>query len=230
MEVRMKDQQAFEVWKQWKTTGDEAHLKELNKMFKPYSGRVAAIYKKQGVRLPDPVIDSITQDVVLKAIKRYDPKYGSLRKWVASYLQKVKSTVAWKQNFLRIPETRVYDIGKYKRTVSGLEGTKKRVRTKDIAKALNWDVSKVQKLEKELGASTLGSSVPFATSKRVDPLEDAFHMVRPSLSDRDKQVYDLLRSGTKSTRELSQKMKVSEPEISRSKSRIFKQVKDVHGS
>jgi len=226
----VSDDKALELWKQWKSSGEDKHLQELHKMFKPYAGRVASIYKRPGVRLPDPVVDSITQDVVLKAIRRYDPKYGPMRSWIASYLQKVKSTVASRQNFLRIPETRVYDIGRYRRAISGLEATKKRVRTRDIAKQLGWDEGKVKKLEKELGASTLWSSVPFSAAKTSDPLEDAFRMVGPSLSEKDRAVYKLLRGGTSSTRDMAKTLGTSEPEISRAKTRIFGEVRRVAGN
>jgi DNA-directed RNA polymerase specialized sigma subunit len=222
----MPDSAPEDVWKKWKDTGDDAHLKQLRGMFAPYSGRVASIYKRQGVRLPDPVIDSITQDVMLKALKRYDPRYGKLRPWVSSYLQKVKSTVAAKQNLVRIPETRVFDIGKFKRTVGELEAKKKRVKTKDIAKQLGWPEAKVLKMERELGSSTLGSAVPFATKQVTDPAEDAFQMLGPSLSKQDKQVYNLIRGGTTGTRDISKDVGISEPEVSRAKSRIFAGVTD----
>jgi len=215
-----------EVWQRWKDTGDDAHLKQLRESFAPYAGRVASIYKRQGVRLPDPVVDSITQDVLLKALKRYNPERGKLRPWVSSYLQKVKSTVAAKQNLVRIPETRVFDIGRYKRVVGDLEARKKRVRTKDIASGLGWPEDKVLKLEKELGASTLGSSVPFAAKQTTDPTEDAFHMLGPSLSGPDKKVYKLLRAGTSGTRDIAKNVGISEPEVSRSKTRIYKGVLD----
>jgi len=213
-----------DVWKKWRTTGDQQELQKLRQMFEPYAGRVSSIYKRQGVRLPDPVIDSITQNMLLKAFDRYQPERGKLRPWVSSYLQKVKSTVAAKQNLIRIPETRVFSIGKYKRVVADLEARKKRVKVKDIAKGLGWPEEKVLRLEKELGASTLGSSVPFASKQMTDPFEDAFQMLGPSLSGTDRQVYNLIRGGTTGTRDISKSVGISEPEVSRSKSRIFKGV------
>ena len=222
----MSDPALEETWKKWKETGDVTHLKTLRDAFAPYAGRVSSIYKRQGVRVPDPVIDSITQDVTLKALKRYDPKYGKLRPWVSSYLQKVKSTVAAKQNLVRIPETRVFDIGRYKRVVGNLEAKKKRVRTKDIAAQLGWPEDKVVKMERELGASTLGSAVPFATKQTTDPAEDAFQMLGSSLSGDDKKVYDLIQSGNSGTRGIAKSVGISEPEVSRAKGRIFKGVVD----
>lgn len=220
----MADKTPEQVWAQWKSTGDDAHLKELRNMFAPYAGRVASIYKRQGVRLPDPVIDSMTQDVMLKAFERYDPERGKLRPWLSSYLQKVKSLVAAKQNLVRIPETRVYDIGRYKRVVNELESGRKRVRAKDIAKRMGWPEEKVRKLESELNASTLTSSVPFASAQAVDPAEDAFHMVAPQFKDNDRKVYDMIRAGRGSTRTIANEIGISEPEVSRAKSRIFQEV------
>ena len=220
----MSSESPEDLWKKWKDTGDDKYFDQLRTSFEPYAGRVASIYRKQGVRVPDPVIDKITQDVVIKALKQYDSEKGSLRGWMSSYLQKVKSTVAARQNFVRIPETYVYDIGRYRRAVNFLESQRKRVRTKDIAHHLGWPSDKVKKLEKMLNASTLHSAVPFATKTTTDPQEDLFKMIGPSLSKRDRDVYGLIRSGTTRTKAIAGQLGLSEPEVSRSKSNIFKSV------
>jgi len=224
--MEARDQQLFNQWKQ---TGKSEDFENLYASMKPYMSRITSMYNVSGVPVPQAVVNAQAKIHFKKAVDRYDPNKGPLRPFVSQSLNKVKSQVSKWQNLSRIPETRVFDIGRLRREIDRLGGDAAKIRPKDLARRLEWTEKKVRTMISEAPGFTLRSKLPVSQEGRFgSPESQKLMMMGKELSGDEKKMFDLVfKEKVHSTGDLSKKMRISPSKVSVLKNRLFERARPI---
>lgn len=218
----------FELWKKWDAGGRKpADIRPLLRRFDPMIRSHAATYMDKGLMVPPAAIMAEYKKQLFHALNTYDPKAGaSLGTHVYTNLKAVSRFIAKHQNIARIPETRIFDIGKMRQVSSELEDRLGRApTTREIAKAMGRrekDVVTLRKeLRKDLSESAFRADI---TKRRVGGVRQAIDFTRAELTGRDLAVLDGLLKGIPSTT-LAKRLKTSKATVSRSKAFVTEKLR-----
>lgn len=221
----------LELWKDWDAHGRKpSHVKLLLDRFRPMLAERSRVYTGKDLQIPPAAIEAEFKRQFMKAIETYDPDKGSLGTHVYSTLRAASRFIATHQNIARIPETRIFNIGKLQRAQAVLDAEFDRTPSeKELAQYLKWKVSDVVRLQKDLRRDIQSSRFPMDTAvMQPSRLKYGLKLVREDLAPRDRNVFDVLMSRQRTKRKIKQiaaKMKTSPSAISRSKSRIAEKLK-----
>lgn len=113
--------------------------------------------------LPESALDLETRRIVSDAIETYDPTKAQLNTHVMGYTRKLSRFVSNYQNVGKIPENRIFLIGRYKTIYENLEADKGREPTiAELADAMHIAPVEIERLQlemrKDLGMPDAGES------------------------------------------------------------------------
>lgn len=219
--------QDLELWRKWDQSGRKPqYLKPLLKRFEPMIMDRARVYTGKDLSIPPAAIEAEHKKQFLRAVETYDPSKGSLGTHVYGSLRAASRFVTTHQNFARIPETRIFNIGELQRAKAYLDAKHDRPPTSDeLAGFLKWKVSDVVRLQKEMRKDLRASK--FSTDLHVtqpSKVPAALQFVQKDLEPRDRKVLTGIMNGEK-IREISSRLHMSPSAVSRSKVRIAKKLK-----
>lgn len=145
--------------------------------------------------IPEAALEGEAMKLLLFAAQKFNPKAGvKFKTFLDQYLRGLYRYTAKNQNIARIPEHQVMEITRYRNTKSLLQAQKDREPTnEEMADALGWSVSQVQKIESSLSRRDIAMSgietlhdVPRAGERLEDLLEFEYFSMTP----KEKLVYD----------------------------------------
>lgn len=158
------------LWEAWRKTRDSGTLAELMKEMEPQIN--GAVYKYLHSGLPEAAVRAEAKRLVLDALERYDPTKGTLKNYVAVYLQKLYRYVNNYQNVVRMPENHRIAYGELLRAedefriMTGREPT-----IAEMADKLGWDPARISLLKKETAGAAVVSSEVWDVHNTSDVME-----------------------------------------------------------
>lgn len=215
------------LWKQWDQTGRKPQqLRPLLKRFEPMIMDRSRVYTGKDLSVPPAAIEAEHKKQFLKALETYDPHKGTLGTHVYGSLRAASRFVTTHQNFARIPETRIFNIGEMNRAVAVLDAKNDRPPTpSETAKYLKWRVSDVVRLQREMRKDLRASKFPMELHvHQPSKVPQAIGFVQKELEPRDRKVLTGIMQHEK-IRETAARLHMSPSAVSRSKVRIAKKLK-----
>lgn len=227
MSRKKKTDKDLELWDDWNRSKDPEALSSLYKNLNPLIH--STINPLRG-SISDRVLEAEAKLQALKAFKTFDPNRGvKLSTHVANNLQKVNRITYNNMELLSVPEQRRIKFKNYDATKSNLEEELGRPPSlNELADALGWSKAEVARHRaeswKELSASNPNvSDVGF----HDDSNSTLVSYVYNDLSPRDQNVFEMTTGygGTKeySNKDIMKKLKLSQGQLSYTKSKIRKQ-------
>ena len=221
----------IELWKRWKEHNDKQAFNELMKEMTPLIESFKRTHYNSSMQIPPGAFDGVLKGITYSALKSYNPSHNArLSTHVYNQLQKAKRFVATYQNIGRIPENRIFDVGKFNRAYTTLEEKLGRPpEDKELAKHLRWTVKEVNLMAKSLRRDVAGSSFetdPYARSAAIYKMLDL--AAKKSLDPFDYKVYKLSKEGL-SGKVLARKLKTSPSTVSRRKKHIARVLSKYQG-
>lgn len=219
--------QDLELWRKWDANGRKPHdLVPLLRRFEPMIADRSRVYTGKDLSIPPAAIEAEFKKQFLRSMETYDPNKGSLGTHTYSTLRAASRFVTTHQNFARIPETRIFNIGDLQRAQAVLDAKNDRPPTQgELAKYLKWKVGDVVRLRGELRRDIRASQFPMDLEV-VQPskTDQAVKLVRRDLEPRDRKVLDGIMDKQK-IRDIASRLKMSPSAVSRSKVRIQRGIK-----
>lgn len=221
----------LEAWKKWNAGGrTRKDLKALLDRFRPMIQAQAGVYKNK-VPIPPAAIDAEYKRQFVRALHAYDPAKGKLGTWVYRYLSAAKRFITTHQNPARIPEGRIYDIGKFERAKSHLDDVYGRPATpQEMSDYLGWPLKQVTRLRTEMRKGLTRSAFERdPTSIMPSREKEVLDLIRFELAPEEQEVYDYLagirgKKQVRGTDELAKLTGKPNYKISRIKKSIAKKV------
>ena len=221
-------QEDLELWKKWNEGGRKPEdTRMLMQRFSPLLYKKTSQFQNRGMIIPPAAINTEAKKLLLEGLKTYDPNKGaSLSTHLFTNMHGINRFVAKHQNIARIPETRIFDIGRMQRTKSVLEENLGREPTAgEIAKRLKMRVKDIETLQKELRRDLrLANFSPDMATRKPSPVRQAILYATHDLDKRDQRVLNELLAGRGVT-DIAKKLKTSKATVSRSKARISEKLK-----
>ena len=135
------------LWEAWRKTGDSGTLAKLMKELEPQIN--GAVYKYLHSGLPEAAVRAEAKRLTLDALESYDPAKGTLKNYIAVYLQKLYRYVNNYQNVVRMPENHRIAYGELLRAEDEFRLVAEREPTiADMADKLGWDPARISLLKK----------------------------------------------------------------------------------
>lgn len=152
-----RQQQDLELWRQWKSTNDPEHLKQLLDRMNPLVQREV---QKWGAAVPREALESKGRLLTVQALKTYDPNRGAaLGTHVTSRLRKLSRDVYPYQNVARLPENKQLLYNTFQIATNNLVDQHGREPTTDeLADELGWAPRKVADFQKSFARRELVES------------------------------------------------------------------------
>ena len=216
---------------QWKKTKDPKVLAELMERLQPLiKKRMSALKGAPGV--PEPVLEATIYKAIRGGLDRYDPSKAQLGTYLNWVILKANREVYKHQNFGKMTEPRIRKITPYKAALERVRRSGQPQTPEAISKELKWPVKEVQRMQRELRSDLTTSRFPVdPASKTQSQTSQVLQLVRPSLAQKDQEIFDhLVGYGEKrqvsSTGTLAKMFKVSPSYVSRVKGRIAVKIED----
>jgi RNA polymerase sigma factor (sigma-70 family) len=216
----------IELWKKWKSTGDQQALGELYKSLTPLLKRIGMQY--QG-NLPPDYIDGEVKRLTLEALKSYDPGRGAqLNTHVTNYVsQKMKRSVYPYQNPTRLAEESHIRIPTFQNVNSNLTDRLGRPPTdQELSRELGWPKKEIQRLR--TGTRRDLSALPDTGSwqrKEDERMDEILELIRYELTPQEKDVLDYIfgRNGKPklNANDIAKRMGISPGRVSQLRSSIL---------
>jgi DNA-directed RNA polymerase sigma subunit (sigma70/sigma32) len=221
----------LELWEEWKHKRSKRALNGLMKEMTPVLESFKNSHYTTNMQIPPGAFDGVIKGLAYSAFKTYDPSKGvKLSTHVYNHLQKSKRFVATYQNIGRIPENRIFDVGKFNRAYTTMEEKLGRPpESKELAKHLRWTVKEVDLMSRSLRRDVAGSkfeSDPTENIKRSYKLLDA--AAKSSLDAFDYKLYELSKKGLKG-KELAKRLHTSPAKVTRRKQHIYRVLSKYQG-
>jgi len=215
------------LWDTWNSQGRKPEdVRPLLKQFTPMIQSRVTVYGTANKYIPPAALEAELKRLALGAFETYNPKSGAaLSTHVFNHLKGVSRFVGEHQNIARIPETRLFDIGKLQRAKAVLDIEYDRTPTQhELARYLKWPLGTVKRLQKEL-RKDLSSNVWAEDITSVSPSKTKMvASIAPKILDnRELRLYNYLRQDY-TPKQISIKMKISQPTISRIRKNIGKKL------
>ncbi|MGV9141492.1 MAG: sigma-70 family RNA polymerase sigma factor [Promethearchaeota archaeon] len=238
-----KSEKDFKLWEEYKNAKESGNeylakqkAKELYKQMKGLIYNNTNKFWNQGI--PMVAIRSEGRKAFKKALDTYDPKYGTkLSTHVTNYMRQVGNFASKYRDNAKIPQNRSTQIDNYLKTKSDLEVRKGRGPTaEEMADAMNWDVSEVEKIEKELSRKELSLSgldeagLTLDTTGDESEIKDTLQMIYWTLDGDEKLVFEYLtgfggKPKLNSGKEVAKATGFSTAKVSRIRKRLMKKIK-----
>jgi len=228
-DLKTRQARELQLWKEWKASGENPEkLELLLRSYQPLIESQAGIYKGK-TPLPPEAIDAQYKILFVQALRTYDPSRGAaLNTHVHNQLMKGKRYVATYQNFSRIPENRVFNIGNFQRTQDTLTEELGRAPThEELATRLDWSLKEVGRMHKEQRKDLVTSRFeedPFASNIDDARLKEVMHMIYYEFTPEEQLVWDYSIGAhgkpKLSAGEIAQTMNISGPKVSRIRNAI----------
>jgi len=213
-----------QLWQEWKTTGDKNVLSVLLEEMEPQIR--AAVYKYANSGLPETAMRAEAKRLVLDAFNNYDPSKGTLKNYVALYLQKLYRYVNNHQNVVRLPENHRLAYGELLRAEDELRMAYGREPTiTELADKLGWDPARISLLKKETVGASIVSSEVWDVHNTADTLEfnNALAYAETKLSPPEMKVLEYstgIGGIRKGTGEIASELNKSPSWVSNTKNKI----------
>lgn len=224
-------QKELDLWKKWKRSKwtDDKAFRELYKSLQPLAYSV--IQKWSGAALPTSAIESEVKNLMIKAMRDYDPKNGAqLNTFLISRLQKISRFIYKYQNTGTIPEQRAIKIDQFKKIRTFLHDDLSREPTSmELSEELKWSPAEVERMEKELRTSISFSNelqgMSFVNSSRDLEILDLIYY---ELTPQEKLVYEhLTGKGGKQVlkgQDIATRLKISPSTVTRIRQAIERKI------
>jgi DNA-directed RNA polymerase specialized sigma subunit len=225
-----KDQDMV-LWKTWKRTRAPSDLQAL---LRQMSGLIAKESSRWSGAIAREVLEIEAARLAKQAFETYDPKAGAkLSTHVSNYLQKMSRDVYTHQNLARLPEYQTLKVQTFQRAHSDLEGQFGRPpSTAELADHMSWSVAAVEHLRKQLRKESVESldlkTMPASGRSDSDVMVD---LVYHDLNPLQKSIFDHTTGYAGATilsgKELTDKLKITQGQLSYEKQKIISHVKSV---
>lgn len=236
-----KKEKEFNLWKDYKSTGDKQARKELIHSLKPLIRSQANKYKNSG--LPLNTLELEGTRLAAQAFETYEPERSQLNTHVINNLKKLSRFTTNYQNIGHIPEHRALIIGKYNTIFSNLREEKGREPTIDeLSDNLKISPAEVERLQTEQrsdlhmelqSSDSFGEGFSYYVSPNLeDPQQrEAVQFVYFDANPIDKKIleYTMGLGGTpkKTNKEIKEALKLSESELKKRRENLAKQIKEL---
>jgi DNA-directed RNA polymerase specialized sigma subunit len=171
-----RQQQDLDLWRQWKTSNDPQHLKELLDRMNPLIQREV---QKWGAAVPREALESKGRLLTVQALRTYDPSRGAaVGTHVTSRLRKLSRDVYPYQNVARLPENKQLLYNTFQVATNNLVDQHGREPTNDeLADELGWSTRKVADFQKSFSRRELVESAGafMEEGSSDDGLVDFYH-------------------------------------------------------
>lgn len=136
--------------------GDKTVLPQLLTSLNPL---IFQHVNKWSGNLPRDVITGEATNIVVNSLPKFDPGKSSLSTFLNSQLRQLSRFVYSNQNLVRLSEPRTIQVGNFKREQNRLKDELGREpSTEELADALSWNVSDVEKMIQSLTGDYVESS------------------------------------------------------------------------
>lgn len=225
-----KDQQ---LWQEWHNQGRKK--KDLQPLFNQFSGTLEKQVNQYAYRvnIPPAAIRANVHQNFLDAVNSYDPNYivrgkpVALNTHVNWHLQKTKRFISQHQNFARIPEPMLYNIGNYERTQERLrERLNREPSTMEMADAMKWPPRHVEQMRKSLRRDLSANLFEYDPSTlQVSRWNEVKSMIPYELTPQENAVFEMIyQKGEPSNNAIASRLKLSPSRVSKIKLNISKKV------
>lgn len=152
-----RQQQDLELWRQWKSSNDPEHLKQLLDRMNPLIQREV---QKWGSAVPREALESKGRLLTVQALRSYDPTRGAaIGTHVTSRLRKLSRDVYPYQNVARLPENKQLLYNTFQVATNNLVDQHGREPTnEELAQELGWSPRKVGDFQKSFSRRELVES------------------------------------------------------------------------
>lgn len=218
----LKDEQ---LWAEWNQRGRKKT--DLQPLFSQFSG---TLEKQVGqfagrVNVPPTAIRANVHQNFLDALDSYDPNKGKLNTHVNWHLKKTKRFIAQNQNFARIPEPMLYNIGNYNRAEERLRQRLGRdPNTMELADELKWPPAHAEQMRRSLRKDLSASLFEFdPSSLQVSRWNEVKTLIPYELTPQENAVFDLVVGNERrqmSNNDIAGKLNLSPSRVSKIKANI----------
>jgi DNA-binding CsgD family transcriptional regulator len=228
-DLREKQDKEIVLWRTWKDGGMQTqHMKPLLSSLRPLIYKQASVWSTNR-DVPPASIRAEFVNAAVKAMESYDPNRGTkLSTHIRNQLQQAQRFVTTYQNSARIPETRIYGIGKFNNAEQRLSETLGRPPSQiELADELKWSPRKVETLQREIKKSLPSSQFKSDPTEHVPSRQQEIMRLLPyELSAEEKAVFEYVYGVGGKPRlapgQIAQKLNMSSPKVSRLKNSIAK--------
>lgn len=227
IEQQIEKSNAKELILQWQKTKDPELLEKLISFYEPLVFHKTQTFLQGLKNFPPEALKAEVYKLLYNALKTYDPSKGSPTTHIYAQLQPIHRFVATNQNLGRIPENRIFDIGKYQRAVAYLStvyGTKPT--PEQVAKYLGWRVKDVVVLQKSLRKDINIENLPKDISRHELSLSTYLKLASYDMTPQERKILKLLASGKYKDYQISKKLKISQSKFSRIKHRLIEKIRE----
>jgi len=217
----------LEMWHTWNNNGrTQEHMRPLLNSMRPLIQK--HIKQWSSVRdVPPAAIKAEFTNQAVKALENFDPNRGvKLSTFLTGQMRQAQRFITTYQNTARIPESRVYSVGKLNNAEQQLSETLGRPPTQlELADKLQWEPRKVGILQSEIKktypTSHFASDAAAYTPSRQ---QEIFRLLPYELSSDERAVFEHIY-GLNGKQQLSPgaiavKLNMSAPKVSRLKAAI----------
>lgn len=140
----------LDLWNQWKKSGDQQHFTGLLKSLEPLVQ--SHVNKFNNAQIPRTAIESQARILAAKALKTYDPSFGTqINTHIGHHMKHLHRYVLEYQNIGKIPEARGLAISRFANLKSNLtEELGREPNIIELAEALKWSTAEVERMQAEL--------------------------------------------------------------------------------
>jgi DNA-directed RNA polymerase specialized sigma subunit len=214
------------MWKQWDASGRKPEaFKPLLKRFEPMIADRARVYTGKDLMIPPAAINAEFKKQFYRAAESYEPSKGSFGTHAYSTMRAASRFITTHQNFARIPENRIFDIGEFQRVRSILEAKKDRPPTnEEMSHYMKWKLKDVKRMSQDMRKDLRSSKFEFDVERTgSSSTRSALKLVKKDLNPTDRKVLGAVLKETK-IKDMSKQFKMSPSAVMRSKARIAKQL------
>lgn len=227
-DLSAKRQNEIEMWRTWKDNGmQQQHLRPLLSSLRPLIRKQSNQWAIQR-DVPPAAIHAEFLNHAVKALETYDPSKSGLQTYLTYAMKKAPRFIKAHQNAAYIPETRSYSIQKFKDATTNLSDQLGRLPTQlELADHLQWSPKKVATMQKEvrnLSSNPVGQASFDPTEYIPSRQAETLRLLPYDLTPEERSVFEYLYGvGGKpklTPGEISKKLKMSAPKVSRVKASI----------
>jgi DNA-directed RNA polymerase specialized sigma subunit len=221
----------LELWKIWKKAPTDINLRNLLEFYNTIIMKRVSMFS--GANIPKPTMIIAAKKLAVDAFNTYSPNRDTnLQTHIYTNLKRLSRFVGDRQNMGHLPENRRLKIQQYtnmKNTLS--ENLGREASSLETAEMLNWPVSEIERMEKELRpsiiASTFESDVGIATpghTREHRIIRNIYYELNPQ----EQVVYEYLMGMNGkpklSETKIADKLNTSVTKVSRIKKGIVKKI------
>ena len=194
----------------------------LSELRKVVAGRAQDFSSRGGAEIPQAEF----MKAGLKALRKYDPKRGARAStYVVSSLKGAHRPLLKRATPIRVPETRLQQVGKVRRARAELEDKGMTPTFADVARQAKMRQQDVRLVEKEVQPIHVYSKEQVARGDKGSQLKEVWALLGPELKGNERKVYDYLnRRPEAKNDEISKRLGVSPSQVSRYRQNLRRRV------